>query len=148
MIPLCHLWSYWMSRSAASFDWMAWMNSPSATRSACVRENLLCKYFLCMLILIYKGPSLRESSPSVTIALHCIVVVIFSILWKSMGVSQWRWTISLKLVFLPLSFLSKKAQSFSALFSGVLSSLGRFACFSLGMRLKIAWWEMRESWIK
>ncbi len=55
---------------------------------------------------------------------------------------------NLKLAFLPLSFLSKMAQSFSALFSGVLSSLGRFACFSFGMRLKIAWWEMRENRIK
>lgn len=47
-------------------------------------------------------------------------------------------------VFLPLSFFSKMAQSFSALFSGVLSSLGRFECFSLGMSLKMAWSKKSE----
>lgn len=108
---------YWIKRRASSLSNTPWINSPSATRSGGEKGKDIDEVIL-----------LNEISRSNHLSASVLVET---------RVFHFQFCLDLS-CFSPLSLLSKKFQSLSALFSAVFSSEGSRATSSFGMSLKMA----------
>lgn len=123
---------YWIKRRASSLANTPWINSLSVTRSATRREKKLssgCKSKDKVIIVAFRDqrtavpPGLLHGRPGETKLLpHSYNMITFS----------------------PFSLFLNNFHSFSVLLSTVFSSEGSLQISSLGIILKIAWWQIKR----